>query len=234
VSLDQNQKKSFKNLKSGSRSSEVYDIVKEAIIRGEWEPGDRIDDKELSIQLSVNRLTVREALSKLTENKIIEHVHWKGFYLRNIPIEEVWSIIEIRISLETLAITNTMKRSDLSFYEKLEKLILSSEKAIEANNHEEFMKKDFLFHSTIYKQSGNPWIESIIENLRLLINILRNVSMKPNFKEAAIQSTADHKTICSLMKNGNKEEAIIAMTNHMELFYKNTIKELTQKQLPQI
>lgn len=221
-----NKMTSLKNIKSESRSSEIYDIVRDAIIAGNWFPGDKIDDKELSLQLGVSRISVREALSKLYESKILEHIHWKGFFLRKISKEEVWSIIEIRIALEKVAIINAMRSSSPTLYDELERIISHAEAAIELDDHSEYMRRDFKFHSTIYEASGNSWIEVIIDNLRILINILRNISMKPDFKTAALKSTQDHKKICDLMRDGKFEEVMVEITQHMELFYSNVIKGL--------
>jgi DNA-binding GntR family transcriptional regulator len=219
-------KKNITSIKSSSRSSEIYDVIREAIIAGAWLPGDRIDDNELAKQLGVSRLSVREALSKLYESRIVERVHWKGFFLRELSIEEVKSIIEIRIALEKVAIENVMKKCSPEFYDELEEVINYAEEALIADDQAEYMARDFKFHSTIYRASGNSWIEIIVENLRVLINILRNVSMKPDFKTAAKKSTEDHRLICSLMKAGDLERTMKELTAHMELFYNNVIKEL--------
>ncbi len=160
-----------------SRGEFVYAYLKDNIIAGVWLPGDRINDKKISEHLGVNRLSVREGLSKLVQDDIVEQIQWKGYYIRKLSTEEVRSFIEVRIALEQLAIRNILKNKCNKYFDKLETAINESEKLLKEGNHVEYMKIDFSFHEILYKASGNTWIQKIISNSRILLNILRIKNM---------------------------------------------------------
>ena len=221
---EQNEAIDWSNrLETRSRSSEIYSIIREGIIAGQWLPGDRIDDKELALKLGVSRLSVREALSKFYESRIVERIHWKGFFLRKISVKEIESIVEIRIALEKVAIRNAIAKADAAFYDELEQAIFYAEQALESDDHAEYMKRDFRFHALIYEASENTWIAMIIDNFIVLIDVLRNLSMMPDFASAARVSMADHRLILSHMRNKDVDAAIAELCRHMQTFYNNTV-----------
>jgi DNA-binding GntR family transcriptional regulator len=208
-----------------SKASAIYNIIKEGIVSGTWLPGDRINDKELSEKLGVSRLSVREALSKFVESHLVDRVQWKGFFLHKLTLKEAKSIIEIRIALEELAIKSVMRKKDPGLYAQLEKAIDDAEAAIKSGSHSEYMSTDFRFHDLIHAASGNEWITTIIGNLRITINILRNMSMMVDFEEAALESTADHRRILAHMREGKVKEAVKSLRDHMRTHYLNIVQE---------
>jgi len=216
---------SFSSLGRVSKASAVCDIVKERINSGSWLPGDRINDKELSEKLGVSRISVREALATLVERQLVERVQWKGFFLRKLSLREVKSIIEIRIALEELAIKSVMRKNDGKLYAQIGQAIDAAEATIQSGTHAQYMATDFRFHDLIYEASGNRWIRTIIGNLRVTINILRNMSMMADFEQAARASTADHRRILAAMQAGDRREALRAFREHMRTHYRNIVWE---------
>ena len=212
---------SFPSLSRVTKASAVCEIVKEGITSGFWLPGDRINDKELSEKLGVSRISVREALAILVESQLVERVQWKGYFLRKLTLREVKSIIEIRIALEQLAIKSVMRKKDGSLYARLGESIDAAEAAIQSGNHVQYMATDFRFHDLIHEASGNTWIKTIIANLRVTINILRNMSMMVDFTKAAQASTVDHRRILAAMESGKLKEALKALRDHMKTHYRN-------------
>lgn len=210
-------------IKAGSRSSEIYALVREGIMSGQWLPGDRIDDKELAETLGVSRISVREALSKFHESRIVERFHWKGFFLRKMTEKDIASIVEVRIALEEIAIRNTISNADDDFYDELERSILLAEEAVESGDHAEYIKRSFQFHSSIYEASENTWIASISENLIVPVNLLRNLSLVSRFEPVARSALADHRRILKHMRRKDVESSIQELHAHMHAFYENAI-----------
>jgi DNA-binding GntR family transcriptional regulator len=220
-----NKQLSFPTPSRVSKAAAVCDVVKEGITSGVWLPGDRINDKELAEKLGVSRISVREALATLVESQLVERVQWKGFFLRKLTLREVKSIIQIRIALEQLAIKSVMRKKDGELYARLEQAIDAAEAAIQSSNHAQYMATDFRFHDLIHEASGNTWIKTIIANLRVTINILRNMSMMVDFEEAARASTSDHRRILAAMRSGDLIEAFRALRDHMRTHYRNIVRE---------
>lgn len=212
---------------SASKADDISAFVKEQIADGRWGPGERINDATVAEELSVSRLSVREALSKLVENRLLERVRWKGFFVREVTVEEIESIVAIRTSLEKLAMSELMNDLSEDTINHLCRAIDSSESTLTEGSHAEYMKADFEFHQVIYEKCGNPWIPVIIENLHVFLNIGRNISMGADFSAAAAASIADHREMLALMKNGDREGLMSAFDRHMQTHLENIKRERT-------
>ena len=109
-------------------------------------------------------------------------------------------------------------------------VIQAASNELEAKDHLAYMKTDFAFHELLYQASGNPWISKIISNARLIINILRNISMgddEEQFVNAAKQSMKDHKDILNALIAGDASHAHLLMEQHLaNRFVENIIEKL--------
>ncbi len=207
-----------------SRAENVYEAIKEGIISGYWKAGDRINDQELADKYQVSRLSVREALSKLVEARILEKVHWKGYYVRKITWEELESIFEIREALEQLALKNFMERATEKEIEQLIEAVAQSERDLNNNDYDKFMKSDFMFHEIIYKYSGNPWIPYILSVAKILIDILRRIEKVEGWQEVGRASITEHKEIIEKIKNRDKTSALKLLKKHLQHHKERVIK----------
>lgn len=220
--------------KRQSKSEIVYNYLMNGIMAGIWSPGDRINDKDLSELLGVNRLAVREALSRLIENDVVEQLHWKGYHVRSISNEDIMHIVDVRMALESLAIQQLLNKPEdhkAIYFAKMQESITRQDLFIEQNDdHASYLEVDFHFHELLFESSGNPLIGKIIGNIRILTNLLRSVSMGKNqeeFKRAAHKSTEDHQELLDAMKENNFPKAQNLLSVHLgKTFVENITKNL--------
>lgn len=212
-----------------TKSDQVYNFLLEGIVEGVWLPGDRINDNEIAEHVGVNRLSVREALSRLAHDDIIEQVQWKGFYIRHISEDEVKSLVQVRVALENLAIhllLSKEKAVQQKYFTLMQNTIDKSMQLLKEGDHPKYMEIDFHFHELIYEASGNPMIAKIIGNARILTNIMRNISMgkePEEFNKAAMVSMDEHQRICDELKAGDLEGAKTASYEHLSNTFVNNI-----------
>jgi DNA-binding GntR family transcriptional regulator len=216
-----------------SRAEEVYNYLIEGIINGVWAAGDRINDKDLSEHLGVNRLSVREALSRLIQDDVVKQEQWKGYYLRTITPEDVKHLVDVRITLEQLAIKLLLERKAVEntpYFNEMEALIDKAAETLSGGDHSAYMKIDFRFHELIYEASGNPIIGKIIGYIRISTGIMRNISMGKDadqFEKAALKSMQDHREILRAFRKGNFQKAQSLMMEHLgKTFVANIVEQL--------
>jgi DNA-binding GntR family transcriptional regulator len=216
-----------------SRAEEVYNYLIEGIINGVWLAGDRINDKDLSEHLGVNRLSVREALSRLIQDDVVKQEQWKGYYLRTITPEDVKHLVDVRITLEQLAIKLLLEKEAVEntfYFTEMEAVIDKAVETMDKGDHSLYMKIDFRFHELIYEASGNPIIGKIIGYTRILTGIMRNISMgkgADQFEKAALKSMRDHREILQAFRKGDLQEAQTLMMEHLgKTFVANIVEQL--------
>jgi GntR family transcriptional regulator of vanillate catabolism len=77
--------------------------LRRKILSGEFMPGDRMVELELSAQLSVSRTPIRIALGELEKEGLLERLATRGFRVRQFTVEEVANAVDVRGVLEGMA-----------------------------------------------------------------------------------------------------------------------------------
>lgn len=83
----------------------VYEALKEAILKGDFEAGDRLLESETAAEMKVSRTPVREALRMLETEGLVDYVPRKGIFIRKFSRQDIIEIYSIRSALEALAAT---------------------------------------------------------------------------------------------------------------------------------
>jgi len=209
-----------------SRSEHIATIIRDGICAGTWTAGQAINDQALATELGVSRTSVREALSRLVESRVVERIQWKGYYVRRLSWEEVENLVDIRLSLEKLAFTKAFDRIEEAIISELRKSIDQTEATISENDLAGFMRYDPLFHETIYRVSGNEWISYILNNSLTLLNVLRYMDKGDDFTDAALSSVRDHRSILDAIERRD----IGLMLSRLEHHLLNHKERLRQQQ----
>lgn len=85
----------------------VTDLIRDAIIRGEYVPNQRLVEADLGDVFSASRATVRIALLQLAAEGLVERLPHRGSRVRAISLEEAIEILEVRIGVEGLCAAKT-------------------------------------------------------------------------------------------------------------------------------
>jgi DNA-binding GntR family transcriptional regulator len=94
---------------AGADASEerVTDVIRSAIVRGEYAPNQRLIEADLSDTFAASRATVRTALLELANEGLVERLPNKGSRVRAISVDEAIEILEVRIGVEGLCAAKT-------------------------------------------------------------------------------------------------------------------------------
>ena len=85
----------------------VTDVIRGAIVRGEYAPNQRLIEADLSDAFGASRATVRTALLELANEGLVERLPNKGSRVRAISVDEAIEILEVRIGVEGLCAAKT-------------------------------------------------------------------------------------------------------------------------------
>jgi DNA-binding GntR family transcriptional regulator len=88
----------------------VTDVIRNAIIRGDYAPNQRLIEADLSAAFSASRATVRTALLELAGEGLVERLPNRGSRVRAISVDEAIEILEVRIGVEGLCAAKTAAR----------------------------------------------------------------------------------------------------------------------------
>jgi DNA-binding GntR family transcriptional regulator len=85
----------------------VTGLIRDAIIRGEYVPNQRLVEADLGDAFAASRATVRIALLQLAAEGLVERLPHRGSRVRSISVEEAIEILEVRIGVEGLCAAKT-------------------------------------------------------------------------------------------------------------------------------
>jgi len=94
----------MKEQPSPNLSTDVFSVLKERIIRWEYAPGHRFTEEGLCEEFGISRSPVREALRMLVENKLVDKAPHKGYSVKQLDMQEIHELYDVRMALETFVI----------------------------------------------------------------------------------------------------------------------------------
>jgi DNA-binding GntR family transcriptional regulator len=143
-------------------STRVASYLRDAILGGDLQPGDRIRQEEVALRLDASRLPVREALRMLEAEGLTEHEPHKGARVPRRTSHEVDVIYQMRERLEPLALIESMPHLDDVDHQRLEAV----QQQIEDNDDvEKFLDLDREFHLLTYSGCDIDPLNSMVVRL---------------------------------------------------------------------
>ena len=143
----------------------VVEIIREAILSGELEPGDRLLQLELAERYNVSPTPVREALQQLEAEGVLIRSPHKGVRVADVKLEDTREIYLIRSALEAQATRLAVPNLDETDITQLQELQLQLEAQIEKNELMDLRKLNQDFHMLIYQKAELPRLYKMIRNL---------------------------------------------------------------------
>ena len=104
---------------SDSLGVDVHERVRADILRGEWEPGDRLSPGALAARYQASTTVVREALTRLAGQKFVALEPNRGFFVPRLRLAELEDVTLFRSHVESLALRLSIERGDLTWESEL-------------------------------------------------------------------------------------------------------------------
>ncbi|WP_434053769.1 MAG: GntR family transcriptional regulator [Roseibium sp.] len=212
------------------RADNIAEALEEHIFSGIFQNGDRLDEVRLAEQFGVSRTPLREALQRLALSGLVELVPRRGAFVRQPGPIELMEMFEVMAELEAVCGRLAALRISDEAIEELRDANARCQMAVEARDTDGYYAENERFHRTIYRQSGNSFLEQEAAKLHKRLKPFRRQQLK--FRGRMAQSMAEHEAIVAALAGGNPEEAASALRNHVavqgEKFH-NLMASLKQK-----
>ena len=144
----------------------VFNTLREAILKGDLKPGERLMELQLASQLGVSRTPIREAIRMLEQEGLAVTIPRKGAEVAKMTLKGMEDVLEIREALDILACQLACTRITTEQLALLEEKKIAFEKSLKSKNVKEIAETDVAFHDVIYQATGNPKLVNMLNNLR--------------------------------------------------------------------
>lgn len=143
--------------RSGPRGQQVVEALRNEIIAGHFEPGERLIEATLSQELGTSRGPVREALRQLENEGLVMSVPYKGAVVLGVSDEEVQEVlIPIRLVLERYSFAHAIRVMTDADFAELGKQIWVMERAARSGDLLKVVEADLRFHDIVISSAGQP------------------------------------------------------------------------------
>ena len=209
----------------------VFNTLRQAILKGELEPGERLMEIQLAERLGVSRTPIREAIRKLELEGLVLMIPRKGAEVAKISARSLRDVLEVRRALEELAIELACERMSQDELNELDRAQEDFKQAVEQGDAMSIAQTDEHYHDLIYQGTGNEKLVQMLNNLREQMYRYRLEYIKDKDKRQILLLEHDH--ILRALKGRNIAEARAAVREHIdnqEITVSRNIKEKEQQQ----
>jgi len=205
--------KKIQYLNKDKINKRVYKIILYEILSGEYESGDKVLIKNLTKKYDVSTTPIREALSKLKNEGILEKSPYKSYKVKGFSVNEIESLFEARIILETQAIKLASRRINKENKNKFQEILKNGAEFVKNKDSGGFNKNNAEFHFCIFETSKNKYLYDMMENLYKQIMLLTFRSFSNS--ERPKKSLEDHNKLYKYLIQGEEEKGIILVKEHL-------------------
>ena len=205
----------------------VFNTLRQAILKGELKPGERLMEIALADKLGVSRTPIREALRKLEQEGLVVMIPRRGAQVADITEKDLNDVLEVRIALENLSIEKACKRMT---DEQITQLGIAAGvfgKTIAEDNLVKLAEADVAFHEIIYQAADNVTLNQVQSNLREQIYRYRVEYLKD--EDMRNQLAREHEQLYLAMKERNVEKAQEISFHHIENQRKGIIRSIQKE-----
>lgn len=201
-----------------TRDGYVADRLREAILRGQLKPGQKLDQNELAELLNVSRSPVREALRTLAAEGLVEVYPHRGAVVAELSPEEFEEISIIRVVLEGMAARLAAPHIDDERIALLKDILAELDNTTDLDRWVELNRR---FHNTIYQAVHRPRLLSFIENLRITMTpyIRQYIASEEHLNAARI----GHRRILEACINRDENRAQEETERHLKDVYEEAL-----------
>ena len=191
----------------------VFNTLREAILKGDLKPGERLMEVKLANKLGVSRTPIREAIRKLELEGLVKMIPRRGAEVAEITEKSLLDVMEVRDSLEELSVILACDRMSGEEMDELKEAAHEFELVSGTNDVKKIAQADVHFHDIIYDSTDNSKLVQLLNNLReqmyrYRVEYLKNPEVYPKLIE-------EHHQIISYLEKRDKEGAKHIMSAHI-------------------
>ena len=192
----------------------VFNTLRQAILRGELKPGERLMEIQLANKLGVSRTPIREAIRKLELEGLVLMIPRRGAEVAEITEKSLRDVLEVRGALEELAVKLACQKITDEQIAELRAAEKEFEQALSSGDVTIYAEADVKFHDVIYRATDNQRLIQLLFNLREQMYRYRVEYLKR--EEAHGTLLIEHKKIIETIANRDMDAAVDAVCQHID------------------
>ena len=192
----------------------VFNTLRQAILRGELKPGERLLEIHLANKLGVSRTPIREAMRKLEFENLVVMIPRRGAVVAEITEKSLRDVLEVRRALEELAVKLACEKITDEEIQELKVAAQEFEEALKTKDVTTYAEADVKFHDIIYRTTDNQRLIQLLYNLREQMYRYRVEYLKSGETHATLLE--EHQHIIRMLELRDEKNAVEAVCAHID------------------
>jgi DNA-binding GntR family transcriptional regulator len=198
-------------------SEDIVELIKQQIVDGELNPGDRIVETKLAKELGISQTPVREAVRQLSGEGIIKIVTNKGPIVREFYMRDVFEIYSLRAVLEGLAIRLATFNASEEDIRQLQEFYETMKAKLHDDEVPSLLQESLYIHQSIIRLSNHERLTSIYKSISFQISLVNRILGKKSTKAKEVEQ---HWELVEALIGRDPDEAEKVMRRHIRRSYR--------------
>ncbi|MFF0109361.1 GntR family transcriptional regulator [Streptomyces hirsutus] len=187
--------------------------LRQAILRGDMAPAQRLVENELAERFEVTRASIRAALIDLEAQGLVERIRNRGSRVRVVTVEEAVAITECRMVLEGLCAAKTAATADDAQLDRLTELGTAMTRAVADGEPLTYSQLNQELHTRIQEFSGQRTAVALLDRLNgQLVRHRFQLALRPGRSQ---HSLVEHLAMIEAIRARDPEAAEAAVRAHL-------------------
>jgi len=200
-------------LLKSSLTDKAHQHIKEWILRYHLKPGARLHVSDLAHALKMSQTPVREALSMLEKEHLINREPQKGYRVGTLSMQEIEDLYDLRIALEVLAVRQAAKRMSASTRRRLSSILTEFGRLLKTAQKQRILERGQDFHVVVLEASGNRPLAEIGRAILDRIWVIQNINLLTT--DHLSDAHPQHLQILEALERGDAKKAASLMEKHL-------------------
>ncbi|HVW93354.1 MAG TPA: GntR family transcriptional regulator [Devosia sp.] len=197
-----------------TNASVIYRDLQRQIVRLTLKPGTMLGEQMLAQRYGVSRTPVREALIRLSEERLVDVLPQQGTFVSRLDIAIIPEAVVIRQALEGATVRNAARVATQADIARLDEIIAEQKFHRDRNAIERFMATDDAFHEAIAEIAGLPGVWSYLKPAKVHIDRARWLTLPFLGRTAPV--VVEHEEIRNAIAAHDEAAALAAIGRHLE------------------
>jgi len=207
-------------------ATEIARHLREAIIKGELAPGERVNESKLTRDLALSRSPVREAIRILESEGLLTLEPHRGAHVRPLGDDDLQEIFDVRLMIESHGLRRDPHRITAEVIAPLRVAVDEARAALAANVFEVWHQASLRFHDGLVALAGNRQLTRLHEELK--ISLRRYQISVIGLLGQPERSHAEHEAILDALEHGKLEQGAALVAAHITNLKEAVLKAMVR------
>jgi DNA-binding GntR family transcriptional regulator len=207
-------KTEFSPIADTTRRAEIVALLRRAILTGQLEPGQKLNELRISEQMRVSRAPLREAMRELVQEGILTSIPYAGTFVINVTAKDIDDAYSLNKVLDEFAIERMWELRDQRFFDELDRRHEAVKQATRNRDTTRQIETALQLHGLIHEWADNSVLLETWQ--RLTSRLQMYFALHQQARKEAVPAEDVHETYVALLKSDDMRAAQRHAREHID------------------